>query len=116
MTATLRDECRRLVAQGQPMATELDPQGAEPKALFAAASLCGVRVLEIGSGDGRLTFRYAEAARFSVGVDTALEEIARAVTARPSGLRGRLGFLAANALTLPCRDGAFGTVLLAWSL
>lgn len=98
------------------MTSELDPQGAEPEALLQAADFLNARVLEIGSGDGRLTFRYAEAVRLSVGIDPAVKEIARAVAACPFNLRRRLSFLPASAITLPFRDGAFDIAVLAWSL
>ena len=98
------------------MGSELDPQGAEPKALFDAADFLNARVLEIGSGDGRLTFRYAEAARFSVGIEPVVKEIVGAVAACPVDLRRRLSFLPASAIALPFRDGAFDIALLAWSL
>lgn len=98
------------------MASELDPRGAEPEALFAATDFLNARVLEIGAGDGRLTFRYAEATRFSVGVDPAAKEIAVAVAACPVDLRQRLSFVPAGAIALPFRGGVFDIALLAWSL
>lgn len=98
------------------MATEMDPRGAEPAALFGAADLPGARVLEIGCGDGRLTFRYAEACRFTVGIDTVVDEVLTARAARPVGLRSRLTFWPASALALPFRDRVFDIALLAWSL
>jgi ubiquinone/menaquinone biosynthesis C-methylase UbiE len=98
------------------MASELDPRGVEPEALFAAADFLDARVLEIGAGDGRLTFRYGEATRLSVGIDPAVKDIARAVAACPVDLRRRVSFLPAGALALPFRDGAFDIALLAWSL
>jgi cyclopropane fatty-acyl-phospholipid synthase-like methyltransferase len=38
----------------------------------------GLRVLELGCGDGRLTFRYADAAASVLGVETKCAGIARA--------------------------------------
>jgi cyclopropane fatty-acyl-phospholipid synthase-like methyltransferase len=37
-----------------------DPEGNETAALFDLVDLEGAHVLEIGAGDGRLTWRYAE--------------------------------------------------------
>jgi ubiquinone/menaquinone biosynthesis C-methylase UbiE len=98
------------------MASELDPRGAEPEALFAAMDFLNARVLEIGAGDGRLTFRYAEATRFSVGIDPAVRDIAVAVSGCASDLRRHIRFVPAGAIDLPFRDGAFDIALLAWSL
>jgi hypothetical protein len=47
------------------MPIRLDPQGNEPAALFGfAGSLAGQRVLEIGYGDGRLTWLNRRQVRF----------------------------------------------------
>jgi cyclopropane fatty-acyl-phospholipid synthase-like methyltransferase len=42
------------------MTVRIDPEGNETDALFALVELEGQEVLEIGCGDGRLTWRYAE--------------------------------------------------------
>lgn len=98
------------------MASELDPQGAEPQALLDAADFNNARVLEVGSGDGRLAFRYAEACPFVAGIEPKVEEVASAVDACPSHLRRRLKFMRASAVALPFRDETFDIALLAWSL
>jgi hypothetical protein len=54
----------------------IDPEQNETRALFSFVELDGRRVLEIGSGDGRLTWRYAERADHV----TAVEPLAPAVT------------------------------------
>jgi 2-polyprenyl-3-methyl-5-hydroxy-6-metoxy-1,4-benzoquinol methylase len=41
------------------MTNELDPEGVESRTLLQAADFNNARVLEVGSGDGRLAFRYA---------------------------------------------------------
>jgi hypothetical protein len=38
------------------MATEVDPTGIEPCAILQAADFHNTRVLEVGAGDGRLTY------------------------------------------------------------
>ncbi len=98
------------------MASELDPDGTEPQALLKAASFIDARVLEIGSGDGRLSFRYASVARFVVGIEPKMARVASAADARPSDLKGRLRFLRASAMALPFCDEAFDIALLSWSL
>ena len=98
------------------MASQLDPGGTEPEALLEAVDLLDARVLEIGCGDGRLTFRDAEVPRFSVGIDPSVQAIGQAVGARRRDLSRRVGFVAASALTLPFRDRSFDIALLAWSL
>ena len=64
-----------------------DPEGNEIKALF---DICndweGKSVLEIGSGDGRLTWRYADKASRVVAVEPGEEAHAAALKERPSGM------------------------------
>jgi len=88
------------------MAEELDPQGVESRALLEAAEFDGARVLKVGSGDGRLAFRYAGASAFVVGIEPVLKEIGSAFEACPSDLRRRVSFVQATALDLPFRTAA----------
>jgi ubiquinone/menaquinone biosynthesis C-methylase UbiE len=97
------------------MAIEIDPAGAEPGVILQAADLSGARVLEVGAGDGRLTFRYAETARCVVGIDTKEPEIRSAANA-PVGLCRRAQFLCASATDMPFAGGVFEIVLMASSL
>ena len=95
---------------------ELDPSGAEPQALLEAADFSDARVLEIGCGNGRLSFRYAEESRAVVGVDPETKDLVAALAARPRHLAGRLTFVPAGAEELPFRDGSFDIAIFAWSL
>ena len=98
------------------MTSELDPHGVEVQTLFDAADFNKARVLEVGSGDGRLAFRYVKTSQFVVGMEPKMQELASAVDACPSHLRQRLRFVRASAMALPFRDEAFDIALLAWSL
>ena len=98
------------------MAIKLDPEGAESRALLQAADFNNARVLEVGSGDGRLAFRYANASAYVVGIETQAKELSSALEACPSHLRQRVSFLQATALALPFRNGSFDIAVLAWSL
>jgi 2-polyprenyl-3-methyl-5-hydroxy-6-metoxy-1,4-benzoquinol methylase len=55
-----------------------DPEGNETEALFALVDLGGAEVLEIGCGDGRLTWRYAERAAHVMAIEPFGGSIARA--------------------------------------
>ncbi len=98
------------------MASELDPEGVESRALLQAADFNNARVLEVGAGDGRLASRYADAAAFAVGLEPQAKELASALEACPSHLRQRVSFLQATAMALPFRNGSFDIAVLAWSL
>ena len=74
------------------MVLKIDPENNESRALFDLADFAGRRVLEIGCGDGRLTWRYAESAVQVTGVDPSSEAITRARENVPNGLRDRVAF------------------------
>jgi len=97
------------------MATIIDPAGRESRALFDAAAFTGARVLEIGSGDGRLALRYAGVARSVVGVESGADEVAAAV-AGCSASRDRLRFVRASGVKLPFGAAVFDIALFGWSL
>lgn len=98
------------------MATELDPAGAELRAIHDAADLRNARVLEVGAGDGRLTFRYATKPKSVVGIDTKELKIKWASGTRRADLCPKVRFLCANPSALPFPARKFEIVLFACSL
>jgi 2-polyprenyl-3-methyl-5-hydroxy-6-metoxy-1,4-benzoquinol methylase len=60
------------------VAIRTDPEGNETDALFDLVELEGREVLEIGSGDGRLTWRYADRAAHVTAIDPFEDAIERA--------------------------------------
>ncbi len=93
-----------------------DPQGTETHFLLKLGRLEGMRVLEVGCGEGRLTWRYAQAARSIVAIDPNLERLSTAPKACPAQWRDRVHFAQADAERLALRRGAFDRAVLAWSL
>jgi cyclopropane fatty-acyl-phospholipid synthase-like methyltransferase len=98
------------------MAWRIDPEGAELAALQRLASLDGQRVLELGCGDGRLTFQYASSAAFVLAVDTDAERIADAVNARPEALAERVHFEPVGAAEVEAPARSFDVALFSSSL
>ena len=98
------------------MPTEIDPSGIEPRCILQAADFHHAGVLEVGAADGRLTFRYAHAARSVVGIDMKEAEIRSTAKNFPPELRNRVHFLTASATALPFPAERFDIVLLASSL
>lgn len=98
------------------MATEVDPAGVMPRAILNAADFRDACVLEVGAGDGRLTFQYAAEPRSVVGIDTKEPDIRAASRSPGVELRGDVHFLCASATALPFSAEQFGIVLLASSL
>ena len=98
------------------MAWRIDPEGVETAALSRVARLQGLRVLELGCGDGRLTFRYAGATASVLAVDPDEERIAAARAAVPPDLDERVSFAAASAHEVDAPPQSFDLALFSWSL
>jgi SAM-dependent methyltransferase len=74
------------------MTINVDPENNEPRALFDLADFNGRRVLEIGCGDGRLTWRYADKATHVTAIDPFEGSITRAKENMPNDLVSRVEF------------------------
>jgi ubiquinone/menaquinone biosynthesis C-methylase UbiE len=98
------------------MATEIDPAGVMLCGILNAAEFRDAHVLEVGAGDGWLTFQYAGEPRSVVGVDTKEPDIRMAAQCQGVGLRGDVQFVCASATALPFSVERFSIVLLASSL
>ena len=98
------------------MPKRIDPEGAETDALAQIAPLDGLRVLELGCGDGRLTFRYADAAASVLAVDSDQDQIASARAALPAHLADRVSFAAVGAAEVDVPRWSFELALFSWSL
>ena len=98
------------------MAKLQDPEGIETKTVLKHLSFDGKDVLEIGCGDGRLTFQYAEMASRVVAIDAIEESIEKAKSNRPKNLHRRLEFLVGQGEKLTFPDQSFEIVFFSWSL
>jgi ubiquinone/menaquinone biosynthesis C-methylase UbiE len=98
------------------LAWVVDPEGVETAALRQLAPMDGLRVLELGCGDGRLTFRYAHDAESVLAVDPDEDQIAKANAARPPDLAERVTFVACGAAEVDVPRRRFDLALFAWSL
>ncbi len=98
------------------MTMQRDPEQVEKRYLHDFVSLAGKRVLEVGCGEGRLTWRYADIAGRVTGIDTDPERLAAAPRDCPPDLRRRVGFALAQAEALPFAGETFDVAILAWSL
>jgi cyclopropane fatty-acyl-phospholipid synthase-like methyltransferase len=101
------------------MAILLDPEENETHALMKyTGSLEGKSVLEIGCGDGRMTWRYAEQAAHVTGIDPDADKINRAQAALPNRLRQQVELLNLGLDDFAARTHTdqFDIAILAWSL
>ncbi|MFQ5930770.1 MAG: class I SAM-dependent methyltransferase [Nitrospiraceae bacterium] len=100
------------------MAIRQDPENNETRALFRLADFDGKHVLEIGCGDGRLTWRFADRAEHVTAIDAFGEEIERAKGDLPDELQGRVEFhhIAFEDFAAASEPSAYDIAILSWSL
>ena len=98
------------------MSLQKDLENNETKFLRKLVDFTDKRVLEVGSGEGRLTWRYAQPALQIVGIDPDLNAVRVAHYDMPSDLRKTTVFTCASSLNLPFLHERFDVALLAWSL
>ncbi|HEU0293522.1 MAG TPA: class I SAM-dependent methyltransferase [Anaerolineales bacterium] len=100
------------------MSLQRDPDRNEIKFLhkFVDLNAPRKRVLEIGCGEGRLTWQYANETRFTLAVDLDRDSLRVASVDRPSDLEDIVHFACTDAVHLPLAKEKFDIAILAWSL
>jgi 2-polyprenyl-3-methyl-5-hydroxy-6-metoxy-1,4-benzoquinol methylase len=100
------------------MTVRTDPENNEPRALFELVDFNGQRVLEIGCGDGRLTWRYADRAAHVTAIDPFEKSIKRAKENTPNNLKNRVEFrhIRFDDFAAVSRSSTFDIAILSWSL
>ena len=100
------------------MAIRTDPENNETRALFDMVSFRGQHVLEIGCGDGRLTWRYADRAAHVTAIDPAAKLIALAREQLPRQLQDRIELrsIAFEDFAAASAPSVFDIVILSYSL
>lgn len=100
------------------MTISVDPENNETRALFHLVDFNGLRVLEIGCGDGRLTWRYAGKAAHVIAIDPFENSIVRAKENRPDNLKNRVEFrhIAFEDFAAASKASLFDIAILSWSL
>lgn len=93
-----------------------DPEEIEIEYLQRTGAIHGRKVVEIGCGNGRLTWRYADIAASAVGVDPDSTRLAEIVHTRPQTMGKSVTFTQAEAETLPFPGSFFECAIFAWSL
>jgi ubiquinone/menaquinone biosynthesis C-methylase UbiE len=100
------------------MSFSIDPEGTEIGVIHELIDFAGKSVLEVGCGDGRMTWRYAKQAASVLALDANEEKIERAIGNSPEALRSKVRFLVADItdaeLELP--QDAFEVAILSHSL
>jgi ubiquinone/menaquinone biosynthesis C-methylase UbiE len=92
------------------------PPGMEVRLIERFVPLGGRRILEIGSGDGRLTRQLARLASEVVAVEPDAERVTAARRLAASGGFTNVSFRVGSAEQLRIRGRPFDVVLFSWSL
>ncbi len=98
------------------MAKHIDPEGIEIVTALKHVSFDAKSVLEVGCGDGRLTFKYAGMAGNVIGIDPDSSGIEKAKQNTPGDLVSKLEFRVGGAQELEFPDESFDLVFFTWSL
>jgi cyclopropane fatty-acyl-phospholipid synthase-like methyltransferase len=96
-----------------------DPEENETRALLEfAGGFEGKSVLEIGCGDGRLTWRYANTAARVTGIDPDPERYQRALTDFPPQLKSKVELhnIGLDDFAAQAHTDQYDIAILAWSL
>ena len=92
------------------------PDGFEPRLIERYVSLRNKRVLEIGCGDGRLTFQYAPRASSVLAIDPDRPSIDEALFQQNVHGQSNIEFRIGSLERLPKPGAPFDVALFSWSL
>ena len=98
------------------MAGRIDPEGVERAALAELAPMDGLRILEVGCGDGRLTFQVAPATASVLAIDPDAERVENARRSLPVELAEKVRFEVQAAAEVDVPRHSFDLALFSWSL
>jgi cyclopropane fatty-acyl-phospholipid synthase-like methyltransferase len=100
------------------MMIRIDPENNETHALLDLVDFTGKHVLEIGCGDGRLTWRYVDKAAQVTAIEPSAEQIALAMEKLPDNSLGRVEFhvAALEDFAANSAPSIFDLVILSYSL
>jgi ubiquinone/menaquinone biosynthesis C-methylase UbiE len=95
---------------------QVDPEGVEIRALKKLAPMDGLRVIELGCGDGRVTLQIADGAASVYAVDPDENRIRLARESVPAELAHKVRFDVAGAAEVSIPRRRFDLALFSWSL
>jgi ubiquinone/menaquinone biosynthesis C-methylase UbiE len=104
------------VAKEEKCCRQIDPEGVELRTVRNHISFKGKKVLEVGCGDGRLTFKYAAQAKHVIAIDLEIEDIEKAKSKITPDLSSKLEFHEGIGENLLFEDESFDIVFFTYSL
>ena len=99
-----------------PEISAYPPDGMEVRLIERFTTLNGRRILEVGCGDGRLTFQYAPTARQVLAIDPDRLSIEDALDEQAALRIPNVTFRVGSIERLPARGAPFDIALFSWSL
>jgi ubiquinone/menaquinone biosynthesis C-methylase UbiE len=95
-----------------------DPEANETRALEKLIDVRAKNVLEIGCGDGRMTWRYADIVDNITAIDPRYEDIQKARAELPAHLANRINFTVSSLddFLVSHRSPEFDLAIFSWSL
>ena len=100
------------------MEVVVDPEGKAANKIIDFIDLKGKRILEIGCGEGRITFPMGEIADYVTAIDPETEDIQKAVAETPGPLKEKIQFIniGIEDFSLPVDTPKFDLSIFTWSL
>ena len=98
------------------MAVTHDPEHAETRVIHDLIDFSGTDVLEVGCGDGCLTWRYANRTHSVLALDPDATTIEQARASLPEPLRHTVTFQVADITSVELPPAAFDVVVCSYSL
>lgn len=95
---------------------EQDPEGRETEVIHRLVDFHGKDVLEVGCSDGRMTWRFLDAAASVLAFDPDEAAIALASKATPVALKDKVEFRVGDMTKIRLEAGAYDVGVFAWSI
>ena len=98
------------------MIGRIAPEEVETRVIHDLFDFVGKDVLEIGCGEGRMTWRFADVAASVLAFDPDDSAIATAREQTPDGLKSKLSFRVADTTNIKLTQGAYDVAVFPWSI
>jgi ubiquinone/menaquinone biosynthesis C-methylase UbiE len=94
----------------------MDPDEMETRVIHELVDFTDTDVLDVGCGDGRMTWRFAAPTRSVLGIDPLPDSVDAARSAIPYELRAKVRFQQGDISTTCLPPASFDIVVVSWSL